>query len=136
MEMNIETLINFIKDLVKDEFDYALDYVEPEYYFQHGGCLEFAKILKHYINDSSIVISKDKNHFAVKYEDEVYDVTGKLSNPTEFTEVNQEYIQQYQEQYGRNIKIEDKTVDNAIIDELNNCSGDYVEQLVSNINKK
>lgn len=133
VEDQIEIFIEFIKQLVNDEFDYAIDYVGAEYYFLNGGCLEFAKILKNYILDSKIVINRQLNHFAICYQDHYYDVRGKIQSD-DFFEVSDEYLKEYQDYYGRNRMIENCSVDVAVIQELNNCSGNYVKKLMNHIN--
>ena len=62
-------LIDFNKagDDIKKLFDNYLDGIPSRYYFLNGGCLEFVKILKHFIPNLEYVISKDKNHLELQY---------------------------------------------------------------------
>lgn len=129
----IEILIDFIKDLVNEENAYAIDYLSAEYYFLNGGCLEFAKVLNHYIKEAKIVINNDLDHFAIYYQNQYYDVRGKIQD-SNFSEVTEDYLKEFQCSYGRNVMIQNFSFDMAIIRELNNWSSCYVKKLVSSIN--
>lgn len=131
---NVESLIKFIEELVNDEFDYCIDYIDAEYYFMHGGCLELAKILKKLIPEVEIVINDQLDHFAIKYHDNLYDATGKIKDQNSFCEISSSDIRTYEQYYGiPDIKFEHKSVDETIIDEIKEINCDYVKKLIHNI---
>lgn len=128
----VEEFIYFIKDLVNDEFDYCIDYVDSEYYFLHGGCLEFAKVLHYYLNGSYIVIRDDLEHFAVWYNDNYYDVTGKINSNHLYRRLSEKEILSIEHYYGNpEVNFSDLT----LINEINCCSGDYAKKLLCKIHR-
>lgn len=132
-EEKVIEFINFINELVDDEFSEYLD-VPARYYFLHGGCLELAKVLRYYIPESTMAINENGDHIAIKYRNNLYDGTGKIEAPERFFELNDDDVLYLSDYLGRNeIKFERKSVDNAIIQELEQCSGNYVKNLISNI---
>ena len=132
----INKFIQFINNLVDDEFCNYIDNLDPRYYFLHGGCLEFAKVLKHFIPASTYMINSSLGHVAIKIEDTVYDATGIINN-NEFVHLKDEELYLIEDIYGiKEIKFGDMVVHKAIINELYSCSGDYVSKLVASINKK
>ena len=120
---------------MNDEFAHCIDYVDSRYYFTHGGCLEFAKVLNHYLIGSKIVISKDFEHFAVWFNGDIYDAYGIVSDKDSFFSVTYEELSLIEYKYGLGLKFNGQFVDMAIINEVNNCSGDYVGKLLQKINK-
>lgn len=133
---DVELLIEFICDLVDDEFSGYLGDVPAKYYFLHGGCLEFAKVLNHFVPHSFLMINQTFDHFAIKINDDVYDCTGKIEKE-KFNKVDIDFLEKYQHYYGiPEIKFEKKEVSVALISELNECSGDYVKKLVKQINNE
>lgn len=132
----IEELIDFICELVDDEFSEYLGGMSSRHYFLHGGCLEFAKTLNHFFPESFIVINQSFDHIALEMNDNVYDCTGEIEKE-KFKRVELDFLEKYQDYYGiREIKFEKKEVSAALISELNECSGDYVKKLVKKINNK
>ena len=103
-------------------------------YFTHGGCYEFAKAIKHFFKTSKFVINNNNDHIAILYNGEIYDAYNYLSeeelfnltvhnddihkNLTKFEIINEDEIEKYNN-FGMNIKIEDKSIDKWIIDEIN-----------------
>lgn len=136
MENFIEEFITFINDLVNDEFGYWIDDVDSEYYFLHGGCLEFAKVLHHYLNGSYIVIRDDFEHFAVEYKGICYDATGKVEGKNLYHRLTWKEILNIEHYYGiSSLRFENQVVHSAVIRELNCCNGDYVKKLLCHIHQ-
>jgi len=54
--------------------------------FTRGYCYHFAMILKNIYNEGRIVYSQSMGHFALKYKNGYYDITGKIrmENPIDF----------------------------------------------------
>lgn len=135
MKDDVEKLIDFIKKIVDDEFDIYLDGYSASYYFLNGGCLELVLVLEKYLPVSTILYNEKKDHFAIKYKDKGYDATGKLKDLKDFTIVSDEYIQKHKSSYDHeDIKFERKNPSLAIIEELNNCSGNDFKNLVYKLN--
>lgn len=133
MRDRVEEFIDFIISVVNDEFDYKLDFIDSRYYFINGGCLMFARVLKHYLPEAQIVMNRKLDHIAILYYNEFYDATGKVENDS-FQEVTLEYLECYQKYYGRpEIEISKKFTDQIIIQELDSCSGEPVLRLLQNI---
>lgn len=135
----IDTLIAFIIDLFNDEFSQYIDNIDSLWYFSHGGCYELAKIVKHYFPESQYVMRKDFNHCAVLLEGKIYDVFDGISpSRLKQKEMAKEYKKEMKDFIictpeemensmkerpfgcGKNILIEGKNVENAILDEIAN----------------
>ena len=133
MNRHVEEFIDFIVSIVNDEFDYKLDFIDARYYFIHGGCLLFAQVLKYYLQDARIVLNGSLDHIAILYQNDYYDATGKIENDN-FQEVSLEYLESYQNQYGRpEIEINKKFTSQILIQELNDCSGNPVFMFLNKI---
>lgn len=133
-EVMIE-FIDFIVDLIDDEFDNYLDGIPSRYYFLNGGCLEFVKILKHFIPNLEYVISKDKNHVAVKIENHIFDCTGYRIDDENFEIISEQELVYLEDYFGiPEVKFENKNVDETVVNEIKQCSGDYVKNLVLRLN--
>lgn len=136
MERLVVEFINFINDLVNDEFDYCIDYVDSKYYFMHGGCLEFAKVLHHYLKNSYIVIRDDFEHFAVEYEGNIYDTGGMVSEKGLYYRLSHDDLLKVEHRYGiLELKFGNEKVHSIMIKEVDCCSGEYVKRLLHKINE-
>lgn len=129
----IEELINFIIDLVNDEFSRFLSPVHARYYFLNGGCLELAKVLKHYYPAGKIIINEKRNHILFLYQDKLYDATGELKLDTyeEIKDINliEDYIG------NKEVRFERKQPHHAIIEELESIHDNYVKKLTNKPSK-
>ena len=129
----IEELINFIIDLVNDEFSRFLSPVHARYYFLNGGCLELAKVLKHYYPAGKIIINEKRNHILFLYQDKLYDATGELKLYTyeEIKDINliEDYIG------NKEVRFERKQPHHAIIEELESIHDNYVKKLTNKPSK-
>ena len=124
--------INFINDLVNDEFGFYLDYVDSRYYFEHGGCLEFAQVLQNFFPNGQIKIRKDLDHFAFSYNDILYDTTGIVTEKEDYFNISKEDIETYKEQYGRGIKFEGQEVVSVLTEEIKKCRVDFLIDKIRN----
>lgn len=125
----VDELIKFIIPLFVDEFNIVYNKEDAIFYFLHGGCFELAKVIKHYFPSSNYALSKDFQHIAILYNEKIYDASlclekdeksyynTELSN---FNVVTEEDINNSTVNYGRDIFINGKTIDEAIIEEINN----------------
>lgn len=112
---SLEKFIEFVADLV-DEFDFFCEtQINSRYYFLNGGCYELFKVVNHYFKDTKCVINKDLNHCAILYNDEIYDITGKL-NKNDYRIINKEDIY-----YLENILNIKELKNEYIINELDKC---------------
>ena len=93
----MEQFINFVIDLANEDLYTQLD-GNAKMYFLHGGCFEFAKILKQYVKGSQIVLNKEFNHCGVLYSGNVYDATGMVKEKDKFIKVNENDLK-YMENY-------------------------------------
>jgi len=110
--------IEFIADLV-NEFDIFYEReVDSKYYFLHGGCYELYKIVKHYFSDCQCMISKDLKHCAILYNNDIYDITGKLSNKNYFMLATTEDIRYMERCFGLNV---DELKKDNVINEIDKC---------------
>lgn len=83
----IKQFINYINGYLDDDYREYIDFLGAEYYFTHGGCYEFAKIIKHFIPSSILYRSNPKSseykdHIIVKINESYYDAEGEV--PKEF----------------------------------------------------
>ena len=112
---SLEKFIEFVADLV-DEFDFFCEkQINSRYYFLNGGCYELFKVVNHYFKDTKCVINEDLNHCAILYNDEIYDITGKL-NKNDYRLINKEDIY-----YLENILNIKELKNEYIINELDKC---------------
>ena len=76
---NAKDLIRFIIPLFKEsvqesnEFDFIYSDVDSVNYFMGGGCVELAKVVKHYFPDSRFALRKDHAHMCTYSECKLYD---------------------------------------------------------------
>lgn len=124
----MEQFINFILELVDDEFYQYLDSFPAQYYFLNGGCIEFAKILKYYYPDGTFVIDQNKDHVAFLYENIIYDATGIIKEGNWKLLKSLESIENT---FGNNeIKFENKAPHIAIIDEISQINSSYIKKIL------
>ena len=136
---NLQNFIDFIIELAHDEFDYcigaiAIGKISMRYYFRHGGCLELAKVLQYFIPSARICYNVAEEHFVIKHNGVYYDAEAKFTENQGFQEISAEYIHNFEEKYGKDILFEGKPVHLALIQELKNCSGTYINNLIDAIN--
>lgn len=137
MGNKVEEFIQFINELMDEEFKECIDFFPAKFYFTNGGCLEFAKILNHYLVGSQFVISKDFGHFAVLFNDNIYDANGIVKDRENYSVISLDNLKNIEYFYGRDVKINGKTVDNSMIDEIDVCSSSkYVKELIKKVNEK
>lgn len=129
----MEEFIYFILDLVDDEFSRFLYPFRAQYYFLNGGCLELAKVLKHYYPTGKIVINGNRNHILFLYQGDTYDATGKVKlNPYEEVmdmSLIEDFIGNHE------IKFEGKMPHDAIIEELTQINDNYIKKLTNRTSK-
>ena len=46
--------------------------------FLHGGCYFFASYLHSHMKNSFIMFNKEEEHCAIEFQNEIYDITGKI----------------------------------------------------------
>lgn len=123
----------FVKTFIPDVFAdlYNVDSTMSSYYFNHGGCYELAKIVKHCCPDSKIVIRDDNCHCAILFNDTLYDVNGIVNNKDKYGNATDEDIEYMKDRFGNDTKICGISVSNYIINYLKECR---IEQMISDIN--
>ncbi len=131
--MLIEELINFIIDLVDDEFSRFLYPFRAQYYFLNRGCLELAKVLKHYYPTGKMVINDHRNHILFLYQGDIYDATGKVKLNTYEEVIDMSLIENFIGNH--EIKFEGKMPHDAIIEELTQINDDYIKKLINRTSK-
>ena len=123
----MEYFIRFILDLVSDEFYQYLSPVPIKYYFLNGGCLELAKVLKHYYPEGQYVLNEEKNHIAFLYQEQVYDANG-IAEKSNWEIVND--INKLEDYYGnKDIYFEHLLPHQAILNELNEIDMSIIKKL-------
>ena len=126
----MEYFIKFILDLVSDEFYQYVSPVPIKYYFLNGGCLELAKVLKHYYPEGQYVINEQKNHIAFLYQEQVYDANG-VAEKANWEIVNN--VSDLEDYYGnKDIYFEHFLPHQAILKELNEIDKNIMKKLVKN----
>ena len=137
MNSRVEEFIKFINELMDDEFSACIDFFSAEFYFTNGGCLEFAKILNHYLVGSEFVISKDFGHFAILFNGNIYDAKGLVKDKENYSVISLDNLKNVEYFYGRGVKINGQTVNDSMIKEIDVCSSsNYVKELIKDVNKK
>ena len=126
----MEYFIKFILDLVNDEFYQYVSPVPIKYYFLNGGCLELAKVLKHYYPEGQYVINEQKNHIAFLYQEQVYDANG-VAEKANWEIVNN--VSDLEDYYGnKDIYFEHLLPHQAILKELNEIDKNIMKKLIKN----
>ena len=129
----MEYFIRFILDLVSDEFYQYLSPVSIKYYFLNGGCLELAKVLKHYYPEGQYVLNEEKNHIAFLYQEQVYDASG-IVEKSNWEIVND--INKLEDYYGnKEIYFEHLLPHQAILKEIDEIDANIVKKMQKKINK-
>lgn len=76
---DVKQLIRFIIPLFKEcvqganEFDFIFSDDDSARFFMCGGCVELAKVVKHYFPDSKYAMRKDHAHMCTYYDGKLYD---------------------------------------------------------------
>ena len=86
-QLNKAQLLKFIRELrLSDQYI-------PTIYSQ-GSCYRLCKVIQT-LNPSVVpVINSEKDHVAMKLGNLVFDITGEVDNPEDFTEVSAEELQE------------------------------------------
>lgn len=145
--LEIEQFINYINGYLDDDYREYIDFVGAEYYFTHGGCYEFAKIIKHFIpttifyrsNPSS---SKYKDHIIVKIGNYFYDAECEISKETvlsDFYVVSDEEEKSLADYIGNfEVNVEYEQIDELIIKEteivIAESPNKGIDKLINTIN--
>ena len=79
----MQKFIDFIIDLANDECEQLVDY-NAQYYFRHGGCYEFAKIINHFVKKSQIIINNQGDHLGILFDGRMYDSYGEITHTDDF----------------------------------------------------
>lgn len=82
MEAMLE-LIELINSLATELF-YDKTYIDGKELFQRGCCYELFLIINKIIPEAELLICKNKNHVAIKYEDTLYDSKGIIQNQNDY----------------------------------------------------
>lgn len=123
----MEYFIQFILDLVSDEFYQYLSPVSVKYYFLNGGCLELAKVLKHYYPEGEYVINEQKNHIAFLYQEQVYDANG-IAEESNWEIIN--HLGELEDYYGnKEIYFEHYLPHQAILKELHEIDCNVIKKM-------
>ena len=130
----MEQFIEFIIDLANEELSDYLDRDAKEY-FLHGGCFEFAKIVRKYVKRCDIVINEDLNHCGIIFDGNIYDATGKIKETQGFRKANNEDIEYMKDRFGIPEKtyIQGEKVSNYLIRELKHCN---IDNMIKNIERE
>jgi len=110
--------IEFVADLVS-EFDIFYEkQISSKPYFEHGGCYELYKVVKHYFPDAQCVVHKQIKHCAILYENEIFDINGKVDNIDDYRIADAEDLRYMENSFGTHVE----QLKNAnIITELDKC---------------
>ena len=123
----MEYFIQFILDLVSDEFYQYLSPVPVKYYFLNGGCLELAKVLKHYYPEGDYVINDRKDHIAFLYQEQVYDANG-IAEESNWEIIN--HLEELEDYYGnKEIYFEHLLPHQAILKEFDEIDASIVKKM-------
>lgn len=126
----MQEFIDFIIELTDEELYEYFDCVGSKYYFLHGGCYEFAKIIKHFVNKSTIVIDENSEHCGILYKENIYDASGLVEEKEKFKIANKDDIDYMEGRFGipekQNIK--GKRISKYIIDEIKKCNLNFLTE--------
>lgn len=106
-------------DLVNEDEIFLEREIDAAYYFTHGGCYEFYKIMHYYFPNSICMINYASDHCAVSYNNIIYDANGICEDKENFHIATREDIKYMQDKFGLNIK---QLKADKIIDDIKNCN--------------
>lgn len=123
----MENFIEFVVDLAEEELYDFLD-GNARSYFLKGGCFELAKVLKHYVKNTQIVINKTYDHCGVMYEGDIYDATGRIKEKGQFLKAEKKDIDYMEDKFGIHEKmyIYGKRISDYLIEEIEKCNIGYL----------
>ena len=143
----IEQFISYINGYLDDDYREYIDFVGAEYYFTHGGCYEFAKIIKHFIPATIICqsnpkSSKYKNHIIIKINESYYDAKGEIPKElaeSQFYAVSNEEEKILEDYIGKfEVDAEGVKIDELIIKETEQVvlesPNESIDKLINTIN--
>lgn len=115
---DIKLFFDFLVDLV-DEFSvFKEDIYDARFYFKTSGCYELYKITKHYFPDCYCMVRSDLRHCAILYNNEIFDINGKIDDISEYRFVLENELEFLENGF----KIIDVLKSNNIINEVNKCN--------------
>lgn len=136
---NVKDLIKFVIPLFKEECGKIeiINDIDSMNYFLHGGCKELASVINHFFPTSDFALKKDNSHIAVSYNDSIYDAYDGLDDeqlarygiPEDYYIKDSKDFDIYSKDdidnnltvdFGINLVIQGKKVDEFLIDLLNN----------------
>lgn len=145
----IKQFISYINGYLDDDYREYIDFVGAEYYFTHGGCYEFAQIIKHFIPSAILYrnnpkSSEYKNHIIVKINESYYDATGEISKEialSHFYAISNEEEAMLTDSLGTTeVDIEDIKIADLIIKETElmilESPNNSIYKLINSINEK
>lgn len=131
---NIPELIYLIINIFSKKINILPRHSDSIFYFSNAGCIEMAKIIKHYFPNSNYLIRNDKKYAAILYNNEIFDVfDGVLYNTLknnnislekiekkkeDFKIVGNEEFEEFSKTFGEALYYDGKTFDEAIICEI------------------
>lgn len=114
-DFDMAKFIEFVADLVS-KFDIFYEReVDAKYYFLHGGCYELYKVAKYYFPTCECAIRRDYKHCAIIYNDEIFDVTGKILEVDQYKIADTEDIRYMENSFGLRIaELEEENIRNEL----------------------
>lgn len=147
--LEIKQFISYINGYLDDDYREYIDFVGAEYYFTHGGCYEFAKIIKHFIPSailyrSNLKSSKYKEHIIVKINESYYDAKGEIPKEIallHFYAISDEEEAMLTDFIGKTeVNVKGIKIDDLIIKEteliIAECPNRSIDKLINTINGK
>ena len=136
---NVKDLIRFVIPLFKEEcdkFEIMSDF-DSMNYFLYGGCKELANVINYFFPTSDFALKKDNSHIAISYNDVIYDAYDGMDEdelirygiPEDYYNKDSKDFEIFSKNdidnnlttdFGRNLIIQGKKVDEFIIYLLNN----------------
>ena len=116
---NIKKFIEFVINLVNEDYIFLEREIDATYYFIHGGCYELYKIVKNYFPNVECMIQNDFEHCAICYDGKIIDATGIREDVLNFKVATIKDIEYMDNKFGLNLKNLEAS---KIIQEINECN--------------
>ena len=97
----IECILDSTTDLKHEAFC-NLSTKQIQYFYTHGGCYDFVKIVKHFLPDITILVNSDikKAHCVFSYNNILYDANGEVENTNDYRIATEEDIEHMENSFG------------------------------------
>ena len=120
--MKISEFINFVIDLMNEEYSEFFINTNAKDFFLRVGCYDLVKIVKHYYPNSKIMIHINNENCAIEYKGEVYNASG-IVNKDNYKKASSDDISYLETYFNPDIEVyNQKSIPENLIYEIDKCN--------------